>query len=225
MNNSLIIRTAFFSLFVQIITGIIGLYGLFLNIPNEYNILKEILYLETIVQFIEFVYYVWLTREYKKINYDISYTRYFDWFISTPIMLLNTAIYMYYENFKNQKQLYSMIPIILEKITPLSVILFGNLAMLVFGFLGEQKQLKRIDAFLWGSFSFLVTFFVLYSNFVGSSLVNNYLFWIMFALWGIYGVAYLFPYEKKNAFYNILDIFSKNFYGIYIFWKVLLVSN
>jgi hypothetical protein len=225
MNNNIIIKTAYASLYVQLITGIIGFYGLFLNIPLEYNILKEILYLETIVQIIELVYYLWLTNEYTKINYDISYTRYFDWFISTPIMLLNTAIYMYFEEFKDTKNMFSMIPIILEKINPLSAILFGNFAMLVFGFLGEQKQLKRMDAFIWGTFSFIVTFATLYINFVGSVFTNQILFWAMFVIWSIYGISYLFPYEKKNAFYNILDIFSKNFYGIYIFLKVLQVSN
>jgi hypothetical protein len=43
----------------------------------------------------------------------------------------------------------------------------------------------------------------------------------LFIVWLLYGIAYLFNYKYRNVSYNILDIFSKNFYGLYIFYKIL----
>ena len=38
----------------------------------------------------------------------------------------------------------------------------------------------------------------------------------MAVIWPLYGVAAMFNSKYKNFAYNILDIFSKNFYGLYI---------
>ena len=43
----------------------------------------------------------------------------------------------------------------------------------------------------------------------------------MFVIWTLYGIAFLFNYKYRNVSYNILDIFSKNFYGLYIFYKIM----
>lgn len=56
VSSSLVKKSVFFSLFVQITAGIIQLYGLFLNLRKEDEILKSILSLETVVQFIEAVF-------------------------------------------------------------------------------------------------------------------------------------------------------------------------
>ena len=42
----------------------------------------------------------------------------------------------------------------------------------------------------------------------------------MASIWSIYGIAALFNFKIKNAFYNILDIFSKNFYGLFLAYLV-----
>ena len=42
------------------------------------------------------------------------------------------------------------------------------------------------------------------------------LFWYFVSVWSLYGVAALFPYNLKNIFYNILDLFAKNFFGLYL---------
>jgi bacteriorhodopsin len=35
-------------------------------------------------------------------------------------------------------------------------------------------------------------------------------------VWFIYGLAALMSYKTKNIMYNILDLFAKNFFGIYL---------
>ena len=45
-------------------------------------------------------------------------------------------------------------------------------------------------------------------------------FKILFTLWIFYGVAAMLPDVPKNICYNTLDIFSKNFYGLFIYYKI-----
>ena len=95
---NLILKTAGISLIVQIIIACIGLYGISLSIPSDMYILKELLVMETVVQIIELIYYVWLIQNFTSIHYDVTFTRYFDWVFSTPIMLISTVLYMKYRN-------------------------------------------------------------------------------------------------------------------------------
>jgi len=34
--------------------------------------------------------------------------------------------------------------------------------------------------------------------------------------WSFYGIVVILPYYIKNAFYNILDLFAKNFFGLFL---------
>jgi hypothetical protein len=38
--------------------------------------------------------------------------------------------------------------------------------------------------------------------------------------WSLYGVAAFLPYSPKNTMYNILDLFSKNLLGIFLFYII-----
>ena len=63
-----IYTSAYYSLFVQFIIGIICLGGIFLKLDNNDKILNEILILETIVQSIEFIFYIWLVFNFSNIS-------------------------------------------------------------------------------------------------------------------------------------------------------------
>ena len=52
--------SSYSSLAVQLITGIIGFDGLFLKLNKEDLILQQSLKLETFVQLIEFIFYIYL---------------------------------------------------------------------------------------------------------------------------------------------------------------------
>jgi bacteriorhodopsin len=39
----------------------------------------------------------------------------------------------------------------------------------------------------------------------------------MFVVWSLYGVAAVFDFTTKNISYNILDLFAKNFYGLFLY--------
>ena len=42
-----------------------------------------------------------------------------------------------------------------------------------------------------------------------------------FIIWFLYGIAALLNYKMKNIMYNILDLFAKNLFGIYLGYVIL----
>jgi hypothetical protein len=222
---NVILQTAIVSLIIQIIIAIIGLIGIQLPLSETFIILRELLILETIVQIIELTYYIWLIYNFTSIYYDVTFTRYFDWIISTPIMIISTAVYMKYRTGKDAITPLRLFPLFLENSSPIWNILSFNWLMLLFGYLGEKKWVNRMTGFIWGTIAFCISFFLLYIEFVGNDTINHYLFWFMFIFWSLYGVAYCFSYSLKNSMYNILDIFSKNFYGLFLFYEVWNASK
>jgi hypothetical protein len=42
----------------------------------------------------------------------------------------------------------------------------------------------------------------------------------MFAVWNLYGVAFFFNPVWKNIIFNGLDVVAKNFFGVYLFYKI-----
>jgi H+/gluconate symporter-like permease len=249
--DKLILSTAKISYVVQIIAGIIGIYGIFIQLPAEHLLLREILVMETIVQFIELIYYTWLINQFKNIHYNVTTTRYFDWAISTPIMILSTILFMIYKNKKetfDQKDIsrekndtqnkaakpepeteksiqLSFVPIVQENSDPILKTILSNQLMLLFGYLGENGVISRLQGFIWGSFFFMITFAIIYVKFVGTASTNHWLFWFMLIAWSLYGVAYCLQYKTKNIMYNFLDIFSKNFYGFFLVQQILQVQQ
>ena len=108
------------------------------------------------------------------------------------------------------------------KFNDILLILFLNYGMLGSGYLGEknviQKPIANIIGFLF--FAFLYGF--LYNTYLlktkgGNNPSNQLLYFSFLILWALYGVFYLMKENVKNAGYNILDLFSKCFVGIY-FW-------
>jgi len=220
-----ILKSAYISLAVQLIIGFVGIHGIFIPLRDEDKILTNIMILETIVQFIELCFYIWITMQLSKLTYEVTYTRYFDWFISTPIMLLTTVFFMEYLTYEKLGQTIKIKEIIEKDYIEIIKIVIANFFMLLFGFLGERKYITRTNGFIFGTIVFLYSFYIIYNEFVGENIINNILFFTMFIIWSLYGVAYLFPYVTKNTMYNILDIFSKNFYGLFIYYVILQKSN
>ena len=219
-----IYRTAYISLLFQLFIGLLCIYGLQIKINKDDYILHEILLLETIVQCIEFIFYLWLVFNFNKIEYEVTSTRYFDWIITTPTMLLSTVLFMIYIENKDKK-IVEFKKTIEENKKPLLIVFFTNLLMLLFGFLGDIIKLNRIISFSLGSIMFSICYYTIYKNFIGTNKLNSYLFYITLIIWSLYGIASLFPYVIKNISYNILDIFSKNVNGLFIFGYILFITS
>jgi preprotein translocase subunit YajC len=89
-------------------------------------------------------------------------------------------------------------------------------AMLFAGYLGEKEVFSYLTTTLVGFVPFFLMFYLIYKNFATQSSQGQKIFWYFSGIWAIYGIAALLPYKIKNAMYNILDIFAKNFFGIFL---------
>jgi uncharacterized protein with PQ loop repeat len=88
--------------------------------------------------------------------------------------------------------------------------------MLSIGYLYEIGKISKEVAFAYG-FVFLVnTFSIIYMKAGNKSTRGRIIFFITFFLWSIYGIAFILPTSTKNTIFNIIDLFSKNFFELYI---------
>lgn len=234
MSTQLVYNTIYISIFIQFITGIIAVQGLSIDLKPEHRILKNTLTFEMIVQVIQFVFYISVVKELS--IHDMATGRYWEWFFTTPVMLITSIIYYKYEenlekytqsNLDSDKQTLadmSFTQFIHDNKDNIIKIVVFNFFMLLFGYMGETGNLTKIDGFLLGTISFLISFYVIYQNYAIKSRLGYQLFTILFIIWSIYGFAYLLKPIYKNIAFNILDIIAKNFFGIFLYYKILQIK-
>jgi hypothetical protein len=209
--------TLVISVIVQTVTGIIEVVAFFIKVPTIYYLIKQLLIIELVVQFIEGLFYSWLVYNYTKVL-NITPKRYFDWVITTPSMLLSLMVYLIYLNKKieNKTNGLDIFTLFKENSIIFIAVLILNWVMLLFGYLGEMKIIPILLGVFLGFISFLIYYYIIYVNYVTQNTNGYLLFWYFFFFWSLYGLVAVLPYYVKNAFYNILDLFSKNFFGIFL---------
>ena len=146
----------------------------------------------------------------EKIN-DMRYT---DWAISTPLMLLVLCMVLGMEN----KKVVNFMPFVL--------ILAFNFLMLGSGYIGELGKLPTTIANIVGFVFFILmygTIWKVYMSGTKQTKQSQVIFWLFVVLWALYGVFYQMPQLTKIFGYNILDLLSKAFVGIF-FWFYLTKS-
>ena len=220
----LIHHSAGLSLFIQIITGLVDYYVLTLPTAPNLKLLRELLLLEFIVQIVEGAFYVWLVFAISSAK-NITLYRYWDWFITTPTMLITFSTFLIYLKFKESgaTDIPSFTSIISDNFKTYSSIVLLNAAMLLFGYLGELKKISLFTSVFGGFVPFFIMFYIIYENFAKYTDLGSTLFWYFVIVWGLYGVAACLSYKLKNVSYNILDLFAKNFFGLFLAY--LLYSN
>ena len=215
----LVKRTTEVSILVQVATGIYSALGLTIKLDESDQILQKIMGLELIVQIIELGFYVFFVTYFNLET--LASSRYSDWIISTPTMLFTMATYFFYEEQKEKNIIEnSLLEFALKKKWILLEIFFFNFCMLAFGYLGETKVIDRYTAFTLGSACFARSFYILYTEFAEKSIIGKQLFSLLCVIWGLYGISFLTPIIQKNISYNILDIVAKNFFGLYLYYKI-----
>ena len=252
------------SVAVQIICALIQFFSMFMSVPPAYMILKQLLFLENIVQVVQGSFYAWLVYNIKN-ETNITSKRYMDWVITTPIMLITLICYMIFlrtnnENNKNietmqnmqdmqdmqnmqdiektQKQI-DIFSILRENSAVIITIVVLNALMLLFGYLGETNVIPIVWGVLIGFIPFMIYYYLIYNNFVKSNTNTNtntnttqsninttilklFLYFLFF--WSLYGLIGFLPYYIKNTLYNIIDLFSKNFFGILLSYLIFTNS-
>jgi len=186
---------------------------------------RHILNLETCISIVAgYFYSVFLGQieEAEKENKDldsiwpeITKTRYIDWSITTPLMLLTLCIVL-----SNNTNTLIHLPTILS-------IIGLNYTMLGLGFLGEINILSPLTATVGGFIPFLLMFYIIYQSFVMPkySFINSVLFFVYFIVWACYGLVYNMESSTKNIIINILDCIAKCLIGngLYIYYSNLIV--
>tara|TARA_Y100000991_G_C21857238_1_gene299345 strand:+ start:29 stop:760 length:732 start_codon:yes stop_codon:yes gene_type:complete len=142
--------------------------------------------------------------DYKKIIVD----RYTDWMITTPLMLLVLCLAFAY-NSKTTLNFFNFL-----------IILVLNFGMILTGFAGEIGYIKNLELSNMVGFAFFLALYgYIYFKFLYKqyNFDNMIIFLSFFILWSFYGVFYMFDNQFRNVGYNILDLLSKCFVGIF-FW-------
>ena len=207
---SLVYRTAVASLVAQVIIGVVTATGT-LFLPDDAPELQTLFALELSSQLIEFLWYAWIVFVAREI---LAWTRYVDWVLSTPVMLVSLALFFHHRGG--------------EAVAPwwMVGILVCNLVMLAFGFVVEVRgsRLSRKEQLLLlgaGTLAFTASFGLLATLVPANDPLSVGLFAITFAVWGLYGVAAVLTDVPRNVAYNALDVVSKNLYGLFLFVYVL----
>lgn len=223
----MIYSSGLISLIVQLIVGIIDYLAINVKTSSKDEFLKDLLKVELFVQCIEFIFYVWLIYFFSRSSQNITPFRYLDWSITTPLMLITLSGFLYYDQAKStndEDKPFRLTDFLSTHTTTIIKIVLLNAAMLFFGLLGEFGFLSPYTSTALGFIPFLINFKYIKDEFLPSDedkFKNALFYWFVF-FWGLYGVFALTSYTVKNTGYNILDIFSKNFFGLflaYIIWS------
>lgn len=178
--------------------------------PNP--VVRHVLNLETCISVVAGYFYSVFVSQIDKYSAEgvpidwseITKTRYIDWSITTPMMLLALCVVL-----SNTIGLRVSFPII-------AAIIALNYAMLYIGYLGETEKISRLVAMIGGFVPFVAMFFLVYWNYVlpKYSLANWVLFLLYLAVWSCYGFVYLLSESYKNIAMNILDLTAKCLIGL-----------
>jgi|TARA_B100001093_G_scaffold517211_1_gene598105 bacteriorhodopsin len=172
--------------------------------------IRNILNLETCISVVAAFYYGQFVDDLQEgVNYEkINLTRYVDWSITTPIMLLVLVLALLFNNKKGPMKFANFL-----------IILFFNYVMLGFGYAGEIGMLDKTLANVLGFGGFAGLYYFIYDKYIKNynNKDNNMLFISFLVLWAMYGVFYMLDDVTRNVGYNVLDLLSKCFVGIF-FW-------
>ena len=208
-------RSAIASLSAQLAVGGVTVWGLFVRVPESVgDDLAPIFALELVSQAVEFMWYAVIVCRRRTIT---TWTRYIDWVVSTPIMLVSTTLFLLHRSLDaSADDLFAS--------GRLYMMLSFNWLMLSFGFAVELDALPKYTGIGLGTLAFAASF-ALVGTFVETSDVHSLALYVtMTVVWAMYGVAAVLPYTAKNVGYNLLDLVSKNVYGVYLTVYVLTLK-
>lgn len=208
MNQDELVKNSFYITYAFLITT--GTITFIESMRTKDIRVRNILNLETCISIVAAFFYGNFVADledsvdYKKINN----TRYVDWAITTPIMLLVLMLAFLYNNKEGALSFSKYL-----------VVLLLNYLMLGFGYIGEIGVIDKITANIFGFGAFAYMYYYLFDNFLKKrfNLDNQMLYGAFVFLWALYGVFYFFDDVTRNVGYNVLDLFSKCFVGIF-FW-------
>ena len=221
MQISLVKNSFYFTYIFLITTGTICFIE---AIRNPDPKVRHIMNLETCISVVAGYFYGLFVAKIDKVEAkkekdeefpleEINDNRYTDWAISTPLMLLVLCLILGMEN-KHVVNFWVFM-----------LILLFNFLMLGAGYIGEVGTLTKTSANMLGFVFFTLMYGTIWSVYMRNKKTINsqVMFWLFVVLWAFYGVFYQTDTLTKIFGYNILDLLSKAFVGIF-FWLYLTKS-
>ena len=206
------------SLIVQFIVGIIDFLALNTEVKSKDEFVKDLLRVELVVQVIEFAFYLFLLCNFSSLSNNISLYRYLDWSFTTPLMLITLSGFLNHDSKKPTR----LTDFLSNNAVSILKIVILNAAMLLCGVVGELGYLSPYLTSAIGFIPFFLNFKHIKDSFLRHSeekIKYVVFYWFVF-FWSLYGVFAVMNHTYKNTGYNILDIFSKNFFGIFLAYLI-----
>lgn len=218
--NKLIYTTGVLSFIIQIIITIVDTYALSIPIPQSLIVIKNLLWIEYFINFIEGTFYIWMIHNFSKIK-NITIARYYDWALTTPTMLFTYSMYLLHTKNIEEHKNHDLLKLINNEKYVLLTIILLNWLMLFFGYISELGKMNvKLSTFL-GFIPFTIMFYIIYEKYSKYTPIGVITFFYVVFIWSLYGVAALMSYEVKNIMYNILDLFAKNFFGLFLAYVLI----
>ncbi len=178
---------------------------------------RHIMNVETCISLVACFFYSKFNEMIKdKVDYhEITVTRYVDWSITTPMMILSLLLFISYNlNLTKDKSIDYVNFLILVII---------NYFMLATGYMGETGRMEQNTSLFTGFIFFALLFGLIYIWYIkdNDSMPNQVIYWLYVIIWSLYGVVVKFKPEWKNIMYNVLDLIAKCFVGLG-FWAYLV---
>ena len=150
---NLVNQTTNLSIIIQALSGV---YTTRIFGTKEPKLLVQAVNLEAFVNLIQFIFYTVLIRNHS--IETMAITRYYDWMITTPLMLVSMSTYFLYKRGEEG----GMIDMLKKYKKQFTKIIIFNLIMLLAGYLGETGYISKELAFVIGTIAFIMTFTIIY---------------------------------------------------------------
>lgn len=174
--------------------------------------IRHIFNLETCISIVAgYFYYLFIEKlkAYELKNQPINWKemneiRYLDWSITTPMMLIVLCAALAY-NIK-----------LTVHFSVIVIVLILNYVMLGLGYLGENNTLDKCIAAGTSFIAFFMMYLVIFYHYIRPKYnLPNYVFYSLYlVVWTAYGLVYFLEEETKNICLNVLDVISKCFIGL-----------
>jgi len=209
-NRSNLVRFSFYTTYAFLLTTATITFIEAMRNPDSK--IRHILNLETCISIVAAFFYSQFVEKLQSEEtpdyHSLNITRYTDWAITTPIMLLVLILAMRYNSKTGSLPVSNFV-----------IVLVLNYLMLGFGYFGELKLISRENALFFGFVAFFMLYGYIYVKYLyrQPNRDNSLIYWAFVVFWALYGVVYEEDDETRNIVYNVLDLFSKCFVGIF-FW-------
>jgi len=215
------IRTSFFMTFLILFGS--SFITILEALTTSQDYIRHILNVETAVGFIAgYVYSIILSKLKDKDDFpdadterDIMKLRYLDWMVTTPLLIISLLLFIQSQSSTKIRWYQFMIPILL------------NYMMLFNGYVGEfMTPSKKIEGGILGFSFFALLILSLYHALGSTSFFMKWIFACFVFIWSLYGVVYFIKDTKwKHISYNMLDLISKCFFGLFCWFYFIQIID